>query len=132
MAAAGLMPSSLPTEIHAIYRAGGFDPATLDGLAEVLGADRMRHLLQITRTEFAEALTRLRRAATAKDLERTRSEAHALRGAAANIGAVTLAGAVERYEGDLRGGIFSPTLFGAIDDAVAVADAALAKLDPGN
>ncbi len=118
-----------PEETHAIYRTGGFDPQTLDGLAEVLGEDRMQRLFRITRTEFAEALARLSLAVTAQDLDRTLNEAHALRGAAANIGAVTLAEAVERYEGGLRGGMFCPVLLGAIDTAVTVADAALAKLD---
>ena len=81
-----------------VSRAGGFDPETLETLFSVLGADRMRRLFQVSRLEFAEAIDRLNRAFEAQDLERSHDEAHALRGAAANIGAVTLADALANYE----------------------------------
>ncbi len=120
-----------PGEIHEIYRAGGFDPTILDGIEHLLGQDRMQRLFQITRAEFAEAMTRLRRAAAADDRAQVQSEAHALRGAAANVGAVAVADALARYESDLRDGGSSPTLPSAVSDAVAIADAALAKLYRG-
>lgn len=123
--------SGVPADIHAIYRAGGFDPGTLDGLALVLGEDRMQRLFQITRTEFAEAVTRLHQAVAAQDTGQALNEAHALRGAAANIGAITLAEAVNDYESGLRDGVFCPIRLGAIDRAAASADEALATLDRG-
>lgn len=126
-----MTPPFRTADIDDIYRAGGFDPATLRSIAQSLVDDRMRRLFEITRVEFAEAMTRLRAAIAAKDFGRALNEAHALRGAAANIGAVTLADAVSRYEAGLQGETFSPILLGAIDAAVAMADSALAKLDPG-
>jgi HPt (histidine-containing phosphotransfer) domain-containing protein len=123
------MNAPTPAEIHAIYHAGGFDPETLDGLAKVLGEERMQRLFRITRAEFAEALARLSQAVTAQDLDRTQNEAHALRGAAANIGAIAVADAVARYEQGLRDGAFYPGLLAAIGDALALADAALASLE---
>lgn len=123
--------SDVPADIRAIYRAGGFDPETLDSLALVLGEERMQRLFRITRTEFAEAVTRLGQAVAAQDAGQARNEAHALRGAAANIGAVTLAEAVNDYEAGLRDGVFCPVRLGAIDRAAAIANAALAMLDRG-
>jgi HPt (histidine-containing phosphotransfer) domain-containing protein len=114
-----------------IATAGGFSPETLETLLSVLGADRMQVLFQVSRLEFAHAGTRLNRAVEAQDIVRCREEAHALRGAAGNIGAVNLAEAVSRYEQALHEEVQCPERLKAIHAALLLADEALALFDLG-
>ena len=116
--------------MRAISRAGGFSLETLETLFSVLGAERMQRLFQVSRLEFAEAAVRLNQAVAAQDLRLCQEEAHGLRGAAANIRAVALADAVANYEMTLRDSVFCPQLLDAIHAAIALADDALARLEP--
>lgn len=127
-ATAAMTQSVAPAHRHEIYRAGGFDPEILDGLAAVLGEVRMQRLFHVTRSEFAQAHARLHAAAVAGDLAAAAIEAHALRGAAANIGAVALADAVAGFEAGLHEEKATTIALTAITAAVATADAALAQL----
>jgi HPt (histidine-containing phosphotransfer) domain-containing protein len=103
----------------------GFDSGVLAGLAAVLGETRMRRLLEITRAEFGEALTRVQAAVADGNIRLALDEAHATRGAAGNVGATRVAAAIEQLETVLRAGGSPAPALAAVTAAVSAARGAI-------
>jgi HPt (histidine-containing phosphotransfer) domain-containing protein len=81
----------------------------------------MRRLLEITRAEFGEALTRVQAAVADGNIRLALDEAHATRGAAGNVGATRVAAAIEQLETVLRAGGSPAPALAAVTAAVSAA-----------
>ena len=103
-----------------------FDRARYDELCDVLGAVRVRDLLELLVAELDRSPARIRQLIDCGDIDGARAEAHSLSGAASNLGAIAL-GRVARAIEASRGSGISMELE-ALDDHARRTATAIAAL----
>ncbi|WP_395000099.1 ATP-binding protein [Sphingomonas sp.] len=82
-----------------------FDRARYEELCDVLGAVRVRGLLELLVTELDRSPARIRQLIDCGDIDGARAEAHSLSGAASNLGAIALGRVAKAIEASRGSGI---------------------------
>ena len=82
-----------------------FDRARYDELCDVLGAVRVRDLLELLVAELDRSPARIRQLIDCGDIDGARAEAHSLSGAASNLGAIALGRVARAIEASRGSGI---------------------------
>ena len=108
----------------------GFDPVRFASLQQALGDVRMRQLLVAARADVASSLAQIRECAARHDVVALGAAAHALCGAAGNIGASQIQDRAARLRACARDGADASTLLSELETAVGVFEANINHLAP--
>lgn len=111
----------------------GFDPVRFASLQQALGDVSMRQLLVTARADVASSLAQIRECAARHDVVALGAAAHALCGAAGNIGASQIQDRAARLRACARDGEDASALLSELETAVGVFEANinhLASPDP--
>jgi len=137
--AAATPPNVPPAADRRPADAGGFDQAIYAELADALGADGVRGVLEIFLSDTARRFAVMRDAAKAGDNAAVRREVHSLKSSAANFGFLRLSALAQALERDALGLNWPVMLarldevareFAAVEARAAGPIAAAAHIDP--
>jgi HPt (histidine-containing phosphotransfer) domain-containing protein len=108
----------------------GFDPVRFAWLEQALGDMKMRQLLVTARADVASSLAQIRECAARHDVVALGAAAHALFGAAGNIGASQIQDRAARLRASARDGEDTSALLSELEAAVGVFEANINHLAP--
>lgn len=105
---------------------GVIDRSVLDGLAEAIGADGVREIAALARTEIPGHVSGIAASASAGELPTLERSAHTLRSVAGTVGAAALADLAGAVEASARAGDLPPVA--TLERMAGLATSAVAAL----